>query len=74
MGVTIYGCLLANRRVIIQFQTHSVVNFVILEGDVILVGDVPLLNANLLRTRAYTFIPFISIYPFEPLPTSSDRR
>ena len=73
-GVTICGCLLANRGVIVQFQTHSVVDFVVLEGDVILVGDVPLLNANLLGARSYASSLYPFAHPSEPPPTSSNRR
>ncbi|GLT70135.1 hypothetical protein SLA2020_422320 [Shorea laevis] len=35
--------------IVIKFETHSVVDLVVLEGDVILVDVVPLLDPDLLR-------------------------
>lgn len=40
------------RLVVVELETHAVVDLVILEGDVVLVDVVPLLDAELLRSRA----------------------
>ncbi len=43
-----YACINNLGLLVVQFQVHSVVNFVVLQGDVILVDGVPLLKDNLL--------------------------
>ncbi len=38
--------------VVVQFESHAVVNFVVLERDVVLVNGVPLLDSDLLPLGA----------------------
>ena len=37
---------------IVQFQVHAIVNFIVLQGNVVLVDSVPLLENNLLPVRS----------------------
>ena len=52
-----------NRVTIIQFETHSVLDLVILKGDMVFVSNIPFLDTDFLGTGSYRIIAITQDVP-----------